>query len=84
MDKIKLLMHEKDEALVRAQKILDKDSCHEEAYRRLIRCYVRLGQRHRAQQWYNLCVATLKRELDSMPDRETISLYHQLLNQEHI
>jgi len=73
-----------DNCIMYSQKILDKDSCHEEAYRRLIRCYVRLGQRHRAQQWYNLCVATLKRELDSMPDRETISLYHQLLNQHPI
>jgi two-component SAPR family response regulator len=67
-----------------SQKILAKDSCHEEAYRWLIRCYIRLGQRHRAQQWYNLCVATLKRELDSMPDHETISLYHQLLHQDPI
>lgn len=73
-----------DNCIMYSQKILIKDSCHEEAYRRLIRCYVRLGQRHRAQQWYNLCVATLNRELDSMPDSETTSLYHQLLNQDHI
>lgn len=73
-----------DNCIMYSQKILVKDSCHEEAYRRLIRCYVRLGQRNRAQQWYNLCAATLKRELDSMPDHETISLYHQLLNQERI
>jgi two-component SAPR family response regulator len=71
-----------DNCIMYSQKILAKDSCHEEAYRWLIRCYFRLGQRHRAQQWYNLCGATLKRELDSMPDRETISLYHQLLNQD--
>ena len=70
--------------IVYCQKILARDSCHEEAYRWLIRSYVRLGQRHRAQQWYNLCVATLKRELDSMPDCETISLYHQLLHQDPI
>ena len=70
-----------DNCITYSQKILAKDSCHEEAYRWLIRCYVHLGQRHRAQQWYNLCATTLKRELDSMPDRETTSLYHQLLNQ---
>jgi two-component SAPR family response regulator len=73
-----------DNCIMYSQKILAKDPCHEEAYRWLIRCYVRLGQRHRAQQWYNLCAATLKRELDSMPDRETTSLYHQLLNQDAI
>lgn len=71
-----------EKCIMYSQKILSKDSCHEEAYRGLIRCYVRLGQRHRAQQWYNLCAATLKRELDSMPDRETKSLYHQLLDQD--
>jgi two-component SAPR family response regulator len=73
-----------ENCIMYSQKILAKDSCHEEAYRGLIRCYVRLGQRHRAQQWYNLCAATLKRELDSMPDRETTSLYHQLLLQDPI
>jgi two-component SAPR family response regulator len=73
-----------DNCVMYSQKILAKDSCHEEAYRWLIRCYVRLGQRHRAQQWYNLCAATLKRELDSMPDSETTSLYHQLLHQDLI
>ena len=73
-----------DSCIMYSQKILAKDSCHEEAYRWLIRCYFRLGQRHRAQQWYNLCVATLKRELDSMPDRQTVSLYRQLLNQDPI
>ena len=71
-----------ENCIMYSQRILAKDSCHEEAYRWLIRCYVSLGQRHRAQQWYNLCVATLKKELDSMPDRKTISLYHQLLNQD--
>ena len=67
-----------------SQKILANDPCHEEAYRWLIRCYTRMGQRHRARQWYNLCVTTLKRELDDVPDRETTNLYHKLLNQDTI
>jgi len=66
------------------QKILANDPCHEEAYRWLIRCYTRMGQRHRARQWYNLCVTTLKRELDDVPDCETTNLFHKLLNQEPI
>lgn len=63
-----------------SQKMLDKDCCDEEAYRWLIRSHVCLGQRHRAQQWYSLCVATLKREMDSLPDHRTLSLYHKLLH----
>lgn len=70
-----------ENCIMYSQRILAKDSCHEEAFRWLMRCYVHLGQRHRAQQWYNLCVATLRKELDSTPDRETTSLYHQLLGQ---
>jgi len=73
-----------DNCIRYSQKILAKDSCHEEAYRWLIRCYIRLGQPHRALQWYDLCVAALKREIDSTPDHETTSLYHQLLRQNRI
>ena len=71
-----------ENCIMHCQKILAKDCCHEEAYRWLIRCHSRLGQRHRAQQWYHVCTATLKRELDTTPARETISLYRQLLNQD--
>ncbi len=73
-----------ESCIIYCQKILSKDSCHEEAYRWLMRCYNQLGQRHRARQWYNLCVTTLKRELDTVPDPETVKLYHQLLNQDSI
>lgn len=73
-----------ESCILYSQKILAKDPCQEEAYRWLIRCYSRLGQRHRAYQWYNGCVTMLKRELDTTPDRQTIALYHQLLHQDPI
>jgi len=69
-----------ENCIIHCQKILMNDMCHEEAYRWLIRCYSHLGQRHRAKQWYDICVTTLKRELDTVPDHETIALYHQLLH----
>lgn len=62
-----------------SQKILAKDVCQEEAYRWLISCYGCLGQPHRARQWYEVCVITLTKELDAVPDRKTTALYNQLL-----
>lgn len=66
------------------QKILAKDSCREGIYQQLMRCYSRLGQRHRALRWYELCVKTMKKELDLTPDAETVELYQKLLRHEHI
>lgn len=67
-----------ESCIVYSQKILRQDICHEEAYRWLIRCYSRLGQAHRAHQWYGICVSTLKKELDTTPDKKTVDLYHSL------
>jgi len=66
------------------QKILAKDSCREGIYQQLMRCYSRLGQRHRAIRWYELCVKTMKKELDLAPDAQTVELYQKLLRHEHI
>jgi DNA-binding SARP family transcriptional activator len=66
------------------QKILAKDSCREDAYRELMRCHSRLGQRHRALRWYELCAKTMKRELGVAPEDQTTDLYQRLLSQEHI
>ena len=72
------------ECIAYCQKILAKDSCREDTYRQLMRCYSRLGQRHRALRWYELCAQTLKRELDFAPDNQTAELYQKLLRQEYI
>jgi DNA-binding SARP family transcriptional activator len=66
------------------QKILAEDSCHEDTYRQLMRCYNRLGQRHRALRWYELCAKIIKSELDFAPDNQTVELYQKLLRQEYI
>jgi len=66
------------------QRILAKDQCREDAYRQLMRCYSRLGQRNRAIGWYRVCESTIKNELDVSPDRHTIGLYQKLLNDEDI
>jgi DNA-binding SARP family transcriptional activator len=61
------------------QKILSQDNCHEAAHRRLIRCYLQQGQRHSAIRQYQLCVQTLKMELDVPPSPATQLLYQQII-----
>ena len=73
-----------EDCIVCCQKILTKDPCREDAYRRLMSCYSRLGQRNRAIAWYRLCEKTIKSELDVNPDHGTIALYQKLLNDEYI
>ena len=73
-----------DGCIVYCQKILTKDSCREDAYRRLMCCHSRLGQRNRAIAWYRLCEKTIKTELDVNPDRRTVALHQKLLDDEYI
>jgi len=61
------------------QKILSQDNCHEAAHRRLIRCYVLQEQWHSAIRQYQLCVQTLKMELDVPPSPATQLLYKQII-----
>jgi len=64
--------------IVRCHRILQKDACREDAYRRLMRCYARLGQRSQARHWYDVCVRTLRREMDAEPCEQTIRLYQRI------
>ena len=66
------------------QKILAKDPCREDAYRGLMRCYGRLGQRNRAIAWYNICTKTIKRELDLSPEPATVEIYNKISKDEYI
>jgi len=68
--------------VVYCQKILGKDPCREDAYRRLMCCYSRLGQRNRAIAWYRLCHKIIRAELDVDPDHATVALYQKLLKDE--
>jgi DNA-binding SARP family transcriptional activator len=53
--------------IVRCHKILQKDACREDAYVRLMRCYVALGQTSQALHWFEICAQTLRKELDVGP-----------------
>jgi len=73
-----------DDCIDYCHKILAKDSCREDSYRRLMRCHSKLGQRSSAVNWYNLCRKTLRTELDTVPDHQTTALYNCLLQGEPI
>ncbi|MCA1687966.1 MAG: hypothetical protein LC714_05125 [Actinobacteria bacterium] len=63
-------------------RLLEKDRCHEDSYRLLMRCYVSLGLRGRALRHYKLCEEVLEQEYGTAPSSETRSLYSSLLGDE--
>ncbi|MBI1878121.1 MAG: winged helix-turn-helix domain-containing protein [Chloroflexi bacterium] len=67
------------ETIALCQKLLAEDNCHEAAQRRLMRCYLLLGQRHSAIRQYQLCVENLKMELNVPPSPATQLLYTQIM-----
>ncbi|MFC1968047.1 BTAD domain-containing putative transcriptional regulator [Chloroflexota bacterium] len=73
-----------ESCIIYCQRILAKEPCREDTYRRLIRCYSRLGNKNRSLHWYEICCRTILAEIDAAPDRETVALYHQLLRNEYI
>jgi DNA-binding SARP family transcriptional activator len=67
-------------AIALCQKILERDNCHEPAYRRLMRCYLAQGQRHLAIRQYQTCVELLQEELEIGPSEETEALVQRIIN----
>jgi DNA-binding SARP family transcriptional activator len=57
--------------------LLEQDCCREDTFRMLMLCHAQLGQRGRVKRWYELCVQTLRSELDSEPEAETVRVYQQ-------
>lgn len=60
------------------QRIIEQDSCREDAHRRLMRCYVMQGQRHLALMQYRACVRVLADELGVEPERATSELNERI------
>ena len=66
------------EAVRVCKKILEKDNCREDIYRRLMECYYRSGHRDRAIKMFRKCTKTLKAELGVDPTTSTIELYRKI------
>src|SRR5215213_954463 len=60
-------------------RVLEKERCHEDSYRLLMRCYARLGLRGRALEQYKICEKILEQEYGTTPSSETQSLYVSIL-----
>jgi DNA-binding SARP family transcriptional activator len=65
------------------RKILVEDNCREDAHRRVMLCYINLGQPHLALRQYHTCVEALKEELDVPPMPATEELYKQIRQRHH-
>jgi LuxR family transcriptional regulator, maltose regulon positive regulatory protein len=59
--------------------LLEKDRCHEDSYRLLMRCNVQLGLRGRALRHYKLCDQILAQEYSITPSSETQTLRERIL-----
>lgn len=66
------------------QRILSYDSCREDAYCLLMRCYSRQGQDHLALRQYQACAKALHAEMDVEPAPETTKLYNRLRRHEPV
>jgi two-component SAPR family response regulator len=87
LNKLAMYSMEKDnyyDCINNCQKILARDPCREDAYRLIMRCYSRLGQRNRAIAWYNLCKTVIMKELNVSPDQYTVVLYNSLFDNKSI
>jgi two-component SAPR family response regulator len=60
--------------------ILKKDRCREDIHRRLMRCYMRLGQKDKAVRQYQKCEKYMQDELGVTPAKSTLQLYQKIKN----
>ena len=66
------------------RQILAKDSFREDAYRQLMCCYSRMGQRNQALRAFHSCEQVLEQELGVRPMKETVDLYERIVRQEPV
>ena len=85
LDKISenFMFHQNHRKAIRVcEKILEKDNCWEDIYRRLIVCYYRVGQRDKSLKLFRKCTRVLKDELEVKLASSTIELYKKIKENE--
>jgi len=87
LDRIGLFFLEKGDyevCIKISNKILDIAPFLEEAHRRLMLCYCRMGQRGKAIQQFQKCKELLRTELRLSPAQQTIQLYEQITDRQWV
>lgn len=81
-----LLLQERreEESMEWAQKMLEIDSCWEEAYRILMVASYRKKRRSEAIRWYKKCVNELDKELGVLPMKSIVELYENIRIEEPV
>lgn len=67
-----------DTCATMCKKMLEVDSCQEQAHFRLMQCYSQDNQQFLAMRQYHLCREALANELNVSPSQTTIELYEQI------
>ncbi len=73
-----------DDARQYARRMLDLDPTHEDAHRKLMRIYYRLGDRSSAIAQYELCRRLLAEQLGVKPEEETVTLFDRIRSLEEV
>lgn len=68
-----------NEAADRLRDVLQQDPTREAVHRQLMRLYVRMGTTDQAVRQFHLCEDVLRRELDLVPQPETVSLHEEII-----
>src|SRR5262245_63252467 len=66
-------------AIQTALRLLTVDALQEPTHRALMELYAETGRRSAALRQYQLCLATVRRELNTEPEKETTALYEEIL-----
>jgi pentatricopeptide repeat protein len=66
------------EAAAAYERVVQREALHEGAYRALMTCLVRAGDRNRALRAYDRLAALLRTELEAEPERETVALHARI------
>jgi DNA-binding SARP family transcriptional activator len=64
--------------------LVQRDPCHEDGHRRLMRCFTRQGQPHLALRQYQACADALDQELGVNPDPATVALAQRIRRHEPV
>jgi DNA-binding SARP family transcriptional activator len=71
-------LHNYQECLGYAWRILANDPCREDAHRLIMCCQVRTGERSAALRHYHTCESLLQAQLGVTPESSTIALFEQI------